>query len=99
MKQVFDDVIVDYYEFPMLWNSSKANTNKEETRNFLFANVSHFLQSTGLNQAGDSAVRDGSYYNLAYVQLKGSAMNTTELRTAYRQLFSVGYSQTDSSFQ
>ena len=67
----FSQNIAVYYEFPMIWNSTRANTNKRTTRNMLFnsADGVKVLKDFGLVKLPPPTEIDG-YYNIAYVKVE-----------------------------
>ena len=69
-RDVFDDVIEQYYEFPMIWNSSEVITNPGN-RNFMFDDSKGFdlLRRFGLVNVPPPTEING-YYNIVYVKLK-----------------------------
>ena len=66
----FSQNIAVYYEFPMIWNSTRANTNQETTRNMLFNSTDggKVLTDYGLMTLPPPTEIDG-YYNIAYIQV------------------------------
>ena len=66
----FENIIDIYYEFPMMWNSTVANTNRKNS-NFIFSNNSglDLLKRYGLlNFPPPNEL--SNYFNIAYVRLK-----------------------------
>ena len=70
LRNFFSENIIEYYEFPMLWNVTSTSTNKD-TRNMLFNSTdgSKVLNDYGLTKTIPPGEID-VYRNIAYVKVK-----------------------------